>query len=461
MKILINITTTFFSARSMKINASKCFYLHFALSVKNLTIINVAKPTYHINNHPIPGIGYNDFFKYLGVQFNSSEKMAVNISKVSDYLHHPQTSPLESQQKLFMLREYLIPKLYHQLILGRITIGLLKQIDLKIRQSIQAFLHLQHFTPDSFFYTSIADDGLGIPQLQFRIPGFLRFRLKKLNHSKDIITSLSATNEIQSLHSKCLSIFNLEATPSKADLQKQINKQSSQHLYSTVDGKGLQETRKFPLVNHWIRGGTRLMHGNYFIHSIQLHVNQLPTREQATRGGRPGERVCRGCKNYMETLSHILQKCPRTHGLRIQRHDSITRLIADECIKRGWQVTWEPRIRTSSGLKKPDLIISKEYKTAIVDVTIVWDSPEPLETTYQDKLDLYDQPSIRAHIAEAYGSNKDVQFGAIVISPRRAWCYRNEAVLSFLDLPKNLRDILVVRSMEKSYKIYRTFMKIT
>ena len=170
MKILINITTSFFSARSMKINATKCFCLRIALSVKNHTIINVTEPTYHINNHPIPSTRYNQFFKYLGVQFNPSGKMKVNIDKVTDYLHYFQLSPLKPQQKLFMLREYLIPNLYHQLILGRITMGLLKQLDLKIRQSIKSFLHLQHFTPDSFFYTSIADSGLGLHQLLFRIP---------------------------------------------------------------------------------------------------------------------------------------------------------------------------------------------------------------------------------------------------------------------------------------------------
>ena len=290
MKILINITTSFFSARSMKINATKCFWLRIALSVKNHTIINVTEPTYHINNHPIPGTRYNQFFKYLRVQFNPSGKMKVNINKVTDYLHYLQSSPLKPQQKLFMLREYLIPKLYHQLILGRITMGLLKQLNLKIRQSIKSFLHLQHFTPDSFFYTSIANSGLSIPQLLFRIPGFLLLRLEMLRQSNDAITtSLSSTEEIQSLRAKCLSILNLEAIPTKAELQKKADRHSRQQLYSTVNGKGLQATRKFPPANNWIRGATSLMQGNSFIHSIQLRIKQLPTREQSTQRGRPGE----------------------------------------------------------------------------------------------------------------------------------------------------------------------------
>ena len=232
----------------MKVNANKCFCLRIALSVKNLTIINVTEPTYQINNQPIPGTGYNEFFKYLGVQFNPSGIMKVNVNRISDYLQHIQRSPLRPQQKLFILKEYLIPKIYHQLILGRLTIGLLKQLDLKTRQSIKTFLHLQYFTPDSFFYTSVADGGLGIPQLQYQIPGYILFQLEKLRHSNDpIISSLSTTDEIQSLlQSKCLSILNLEEIPTKAQLRKQLDKNTCQQLYSTVDGKGLQEARKQP-----------------------------------------------------------------------------------------------------------------------------------------------------------------------------------------------------------------------
>ena len=128
------------------------------------------------------------------------------------------------------------------------------------------------------------------PSYSIESPGFLLFRLEKLRQSNDIIiASLSATDEIQSLRSKCLSILSLEATPTKAELRKQTDKHTRQQLYSTVDGKGLQEAKKFPQANQWIRGATRLMHGNSFIHSIHLRINQLPTREQVTRGGRPGE----------------------------------------------------------------------------------------------------------------------------------------------------------------------------
>ena len=177
------------------------------------------------------------------------------------------------------------------------------------------------------------------------------------------------------------------------------------------------------------------MHGSSFVHSIHLRINQLPTREQTTRGGCPGEWKYRGCSNYVETLSHILQKCPCTHDPRIQRHDLIARLIAERCQERGWQVSWGPRIHTTTGIKKPNLIIHNQHKIAVMDITITWDFPEPLGNSYQDKLDNYNTEPVHAIIKES--------FGAIVISPKGAWCHRNESVLSYLDLPATTRDILV------------------
>ena len=112
------------------------------------------------------------------------------------------------------------------------------------------------------------------------------------------------------------------------------------------------------------------------------------------------------------------------------RHNFIARLITNTCISQGWQVSWASRLHTSCGLKKPDLVITNQDKIAVVDVTVVWDFPEPLSTAYQDKLDLYNQPPIHAYIAKAFGKDKEIQFGAIVISPRGAWCHCNEAMLA-------------------------------
>ena len=108
-----------------------------------------------------------------------------------------------------------------------------------------------------------------------------------------------------------------------------------------------------------------------------------------------------------------------THGSRIQRHDSITRLIGNKCMEIGWQVTWALRLCTSIGLKKPDLIIHNPDKIPVVDV---WDSLEPLKNSYQDKLDLYNLQPVCTNIAITYRRDKEIQFRAIVISPKGAWC---------------------------------------
>ena len=110
-----------------------------------------------------------------------------------------------------------------------------------------------------------------------------------------------------------------------------------------------------------------------FLHPFHSPEDQPITHERTSYPWRPSwrESLQRLQQLCQDSLSYILQKCPRTHGPRIQRHNSIARLITDTCISQGWQVSWAPRLRTSYGLKKPDLIITKQNKIAVVDVTVV------------------------------------------------------------------------------------------
>ena len=195
---------------------------------------------------------------------------------------------------------------------------------------------------------------------------------------------------------------------------------------------------------------SNITNGWQFLHTV------YPIIEQTNCRGRHGERTC---SNYVETQSHILQKYACTHSRCIQRHDSITQLIADKFIGRGWQVTWAPRLQTSTGCKKPDLIIYNQGKLQLW-TSPLFGTPQNLSQT-QDKLDLYDQQPVCANITTAYRMDKEIQFGAIVKSHKGTRCHCNEAALSFLHLPMTIRDILITRCMEKSYKINQTLLKIT
>ena len=171
------------------------------------------------------------------------------------------------------------------------------------------------------------------------------------------------------------------------------------------------------------------MHGNSFIHSIQLGINQLPKRNKLPMEAALERESAEVAVIMLRLFSHSPKMSTYSWSSH-PRHDFIARLITNTCISQGWQVSWVPRLHTSCGLKKPDLIITNQDKIALVDVTVVWDSPKPLSTAYQDKLDLYNQPPICAYIAKAFGKDKEIHFGAIVISLRGAWCHCNEAMLA-------------------------------
>ena len=59
------------------------------------------------------------------------------------------------------------------------------------------------------------------------------------------------------------------------------------------------------------------------------------------------------------------------HGLRIARHNAICDLLKEKAKERGASCIEEPHINTSSGLRKPDLILFKNNRARIVDISIV------------------------------------------------------------------------------------------
>ncbi|KAH9364747.1 hypothetical protein HPB48_014880 [Haemaphysalis longicornis] len=100
-------------------------------------------------------------------------------------------------------------------------------------------------------------------------------------------------------------------------------------LYSSADGKALKEVANAPTCSEWGRDGSRLLTGRAFINVVKLRINALPNLTR-TKRGRDTVTTCRaGCRTE-ELLGHILQRCHRTHHVRIQKHDN----ILDYVVKR-------------------------------------------------------------------------------------------------------------------------------
>lgn len=122
-----------------------------------------------------------DTFLYLGTTFSAEGLTKIDIAGIVNDLKIVKCSPAKPQQKLFMIRVFLIPRFYHRLIFSRLTAKNLNRIDVSIRKVIREILHLPKDLPKAAFHLRVADGGLGIPPLRFVIPIIAR---KRLSYSK-------------------------------------------------------------------------------------------------------------------------------------------------------------------------------------------------------------------------------------------------------------------------------------
>jgi hypothetical protein len=120
--------------------------------------------------------------------------------------------------------------------------------------------------------------------------------------------------------------------------------------------------------------------------------------------------MCRRCGAQHDTLGHILGLCTSTKVQRIDRHDEIKNLIADEATKKDKEtaVTLEPTIRTpASGNLKPDLVVQSQGRVFVVDVTVRHEDGNLLAQGRQAKLEKYERllPTLQEQLGRCLGKS--------------------------------------------------------
>ena len=463
MEKLLKTTKDFFDQRSMKINVGKCFSLAFTTTVKDRAPYVIKSSSFKIDNKDIPATSYNDFFKYLGIRFDPNGKMTANINELNAMLERLRKAPLKPYQKIELLRNHLLPKFSHQLVLGRVTKGLLNNFDARIRNFVRETTDLPKDTPTAFFYARTNEGGLGIPCLLFTIPRSILRRMSKMETSNDpVIIEMVKTERFKVLENKCLFLLGKE---SREEGLKEANRDIfKRYLYDTIDGKPLATFEKNRKGQLWLSGTTSIVSGRNYRQLVKLRIGRLPTLENCNRG-READKKCRRCKRVNETLQHVIQNCPFSHFQRIMRHNSIADLLKQKAEERGHQVLTEPQFRVDNRNLKPDLVIITPDEVAVVDVSIVTEGmmfqhlaeTRTLDGAWNFKADYYSclEDSIRERF------NKPVWFGALILSVRGVWCSKNDDTLRKLNIIWTNRELFTVRSMEQSVKIWRYFMHAT
>ena len=377
----------------------------------------VAHRRFKIGDREAPCVSRSGSWTYLGVKFTPDGRRKVTtFEDLGLKIQRLSRAPLKPQQRMFALRTFLIPMLYHQLTLGGIHLGCLRKIDSQIRLAIRRWLVLPPDVPNAYFHSSVADGGLGIPSIRWQAPLIRLRRLRRI-----ILPNLEGNMVADSFLLQEISICErrLREDGIILDSKAAVELMWRRKLYAAVDGNGLREAYHHPYAHRWVREPTRLLSGRDYLNCIRMRINALPTRSRTTRGRLDESRLCRAGCVKAETLNHVLQTCPRTRSSRIIRHNSVVKYMKKELVRRGFHVYTEPHIHTVEGLRKPDLIAETGDAIKVCDVQIVTDGWS-LDDADSTKIQKYNTEAMRGALHEKFG-RKRIDVAAVTLNWRGVW----------------------------------------
>ena len=405
------------------------------------------KTTFEVGGTKIKALGPGEYYKYLGLEVGpavgQAEPRRALAALIKD-LGSLQKAPLKPQQKLWALKNVLIPKHQYTRVLGKTTKGILERMDCEIRKFVKKALHLPKDTPNAGFYTRVCEGGLGVPRFTVLIPALKRGALERLSKSHDerVARIAEAMLLTPSLTSK--------------ELHEYANRTHKEHLYASADGRGLSEAEGSPPTHGWVDDGTLLMKGSTYVTAIMTRLGVANNKLRASRGRINAPVLCDlGC-GRVETLGHILQSCPKLAPERTKRHDRVLSLLTNQLTKHEHHVLKEPSIRTPAGLRKPDVVVWDQRQSTVLDVQITSDSSlgDTLERAHGLKRTYYDVEDIREWVRTRTGHSP--VFTTLTINWRGVMATPSYMALKTLGLTKRDIHLLTVRSIEGSVAALRS-----
>lgn len=146
----------------LEINITKCISFKIDIDGKKKRWIWNSESYLSIEEDLIPALNTADTYKYLGVGFGLRKDFDELLRSFRAKLEIVRMAPLCSQQKLWAVKNKIIPSTYHVLSLSGFTHKLLKQVDVAYRRILRRILHLPKDTPASAFHSAVRDGGLGV-----------------------------------------------------------------------------------------------------------------------------------------------------------------------------------------------------------------------------------------------------------------------------------------------------------
>lgn len=449
--------------QGLAFNPSKCVATSIVPSGRDKKVKILTEPQFTLlDGDPIRQLGPVDEWRYLGVNLSpvgvkkASPSLEVELQRIT-------RAPLTPQQRLKILRCFLVTRYYHLLVLSGCTMKVLRQLDLQTRAAVRRWLRLPKDVPVAYIHASCRDGGLGIPSFVTSIPGLVRSRLMALEKSS--FPSARAAHETAWVQNKIEwtdRVLNLNGE--RLYSSEQRAKYWAGRLYESNDGRELRDCSKTTASTRWIDASSLGIPGKDYIQYHHTRINSLPTRVRTSRGQRLVHTniKCRAGCSCTETAAHVIQSCFRTHGGRIKRHDAVCKTLADHLRARKMSVRTEPHLRTSLGLKKPDLLVERNGRGFIVDAQIV-SGALSLDDSHRQKVEKYNLPPIKEAAAKLLNINpSDVSVLSCTLSWRGVWSGASaQSLRAILGIPVGLLAGITTRVIQGSHTNWTRWNQMT
>ncbi len=365
-------------------------------------------------------------------------------------------APLKPYQRPEVVRDFLVPKLQHELVLGCAHRNTIVRIDRMIRGAIRAWLRLPKDTSLGFLHAPVKSGGLGMPSLGTTLPLLQKKRFEKLLSSQ---TSTERTLVKLPSFQTTLRRVNLPCKVGKETVcsPQEGNEEWTRVLLTSADGRSLTTDDIDPASYHWIRKPHSVF-PRLHLRGIQLRGGMLYTKARASRGReRSSEEVaCRGGCQARETLNHILQSCEVTHNARCARHNRIVKLVKG--LRRKVERTWiEPIITTLRSFIKPDILVETEHHITVLDVSVVANSR--MKISQQLKVGKYGSQDNSEAIMTWINSEKPVKHQPVILSSRGLMYGLTGRGLRALGLTTRDLSDLCLLAVAGSLKCYDTYTR--
>ena len=169
---------------------------------------------------------------------------------------------------------------------------------------------------------------------------------------------------------------------------------------------------------------------------------------------------CRAGCNQEETMAHVVQRCHRTHGGRVLRYNAVVKIVAAGLKSKGWGVYEELHIRTSLGLRKPDLVCSKDETIVVLHAQVV--SGQGMQRAYEDKKNYYNMDEIMDWVKNRFNPEATVtRTEAVTVNWKGVWLKDSmDALLSMGLSIQTLRGV-TTRVLQGSHTNWTRYNQMT